>query len=193
MTDRVKVLSQKLLSHAWARLTQYELEVERRDGTRQLQIREVYDRGNAACVLLCNFAQGTVILTRQLRFPAQLNGDDPYLIEACAGLLDGDTPEVCARKEAAEETGYEVGDLTHLFDSYMSPGSVNEKLAFFRGTYDPAHRVGNGGGLAHEGEDIEVMELPFDTALAMVASGEITDAKTIMLLQHTALSGVFRA
>jgi nudix-type nucleoside diphosphatase (YffH/AdpP family) len=193
MDERVRIKKETLLSANWGKLTKYEFDLKRRDGQWQSQIREVYDRGNAAVILLIDPVRGTVILTRQFRFPAHLLGDNPMLIEACAGLLDGDPPEVCARKEAEEETGYRVGAVTHLFDSYMSPGSVTEKLSFFLGTYEPSSRISDGGGLEDEGEDIEVMELPFETALQMVKSGEIVDAKTIMLLQHAAMGGVFAA
>ena len=193
MDELVRNESSTLLSDNWGKLTRHEFELRRRDGKWQHQVREVYDRGNAAVILLVDPARGTVILTRQFRFPVYREGDDPLLIEACAGLLDGDEPEICARKEAEEETGYRVGQVTHVFDSYMSPGSVKEKLSFFVGTYAPGSRVSDGGGLEHEGEDIEVMELPFEAALAMIKTGEIVDAKTIMLLQHVAIGGVFAA
>lgn len=191
MTDGVKIESQLLLSDNWGRLSKYTYRLRLRDGSWQRQEREVYDRGNAAVILLCDFDRGTVVLIRQFRFPVFVNGDPAHLIEACAGLLEGDDPEACARKEAEEETGYRVGAVRHLFDSYMSPGSVQEKLSFFLGTYAPDARVADGGGLAHEGEDIEVLEMPFEHALQKVRSGEIVDAKTIMILQHAALSGVF--
>lgn len=190
MRDRVRIVGEQLLSDNWGRLTRYEIEYRRADGTSQRLMREVYDRGNAAVILLVDPARETVLLTRQLRFPVQLGGDDPALIEACAGLLDGLDPEACARKEAEEETGYRVGAIVHLFDSYMSPGSVLEKLSFFVGSYAPASRVSEGGGLAHEGEEIEVLELPLSAAIAMVGSGEIVDAKTIMLLQYAAPHGI---
>jgi nudix-type nucleoside diphosphatase (YffH/AdpP family) len=185
--DRVKVVGETLLSSNWGRLTKYEIDYTRADGVSQRQMREVYDRGHAAAILLHDPVRGTVVLTRQFRFPVFLQGDDPGLIEVCAGLLEGDEPEACARKEAEEESGYRVRDVRHLFDAYMSPGSVTEKLSFFLGTYDPTTRVHAGGGLAQEGEDIEVIELPFEAALKMVRSGEIVDAKTIMVLQHAAL------
>lgn len=191
MDESVKVRGETLLSHDWGRLSRYDIEMRRRDGSWQPQLREVYDHGDAACVLLCDVARGMVILTRQFRLPVYLGGDDPALIEACAGLLDGDTPEHCARREAEEETGYRVGTLTHLFDAYPSPGSLKEKLSFFIGTYDAGSRLSAGGGLIHEGEDIEVLELPFDTARQMLARGEIMDAKTIMLLQAAELRGIF--
>lgn len=191
MRDRIEIRGETLLSDNWGRLSRYDIDYRRADGTVQRLMREVYDRGQAAVVLLCDFARGTVVLTRQFRLPAHLNGDEPALIEACAGLLEGLDPEACARKEAEEETGYRVGTLAHVFDAYMSPGSVNEKLAFFIGTYDAGDRVSAGGGLVHEGEEIEVIELAFGEALAMVRRGEIADAKTIMLLQHAALAGLF--
>lgn len=190
MRERVRIVGEQLLSDNWGRLTRYEIDYRRADGTSQRQMREVYDRGNAAVILLVDPARETVILTRQFRFPVHLGGDDPALIEACAGLLDGLAPEACARKEAEEETGYRVGAVVHLFDSYMSPGSVTEKLSFFMGSYDPASRISDGGGLAHEGEEIEVLEVPLPAAIAMVGTGEIVDAKTIMLLQYTALNGL---
>ena len=190
MRDRVRIVGSELLSHKWGRLTRYEIDYRRGDGSWQRQSREVYDRGQAAVILLVDPARETVILTRQFRFPVHLNGDDPGLIEACAGLLEGLAPEACARKEAEEEAGYRVGVALHLFDAFMSPGSVTEKLSFFLGSYEPADRVSAGGGLAEEGEDIEVLELPLAEALAMVGRGEIVDAKTIMVLQHAALHGL---
>ena len=190
MRDRVKIVGETLLSDNWGTLKRYEIDYRFADGSSQRLMREVYDRGNAAVILLVDPERETVILTRQFRFPVHLCGDDPALIEACAGLLDGLTPEACARKEAEEETGYRVGAAIHLFDSYMSPGSVTEKLSFFIGSYDPRSRISAGGGLAHEGEEIEVLELPLKAAIEMVARGEIIDAKTIMLLQYAALQGI---
>lgn len=193
MSAEVRIESRTLLADDWGNLSRYVIELRRRSGDWQRQNREVYDHGSAAAVLLCDPDRGTVILTRQFRLPVHLNGDDPALIEVCAGLLDGDDPETCARREAEEETGYRVEVLTHAFDAYMSPGSLTEKLFLFVAHYHAGHRVSDGGGLEHEGEDIEVLEMPFATAFGMVAAGEITDAKTIMLLQHAALSGVFPA
>lgn len=192
MRDGVKIVEEQLLSENWGRLTKYAIEVRRRDGQWQKQLREVYDRGHAAAILLHDPSRGTVILTRQFRFPVFLGGDDPALIEACAGLLDADDPETCARREAEEETGIRPTMVTHLFDAYMSPGSVTEKISFFLGAYDEKARVSQGGGLVDEGEDIEALEMPFEAALGMIRAGEIVDAKTIMLLQHVALSGVLR-
>lgn len=191
MDDRVKIIEIETLSENWGVLKNTTFELRRRDGRWQQQERETYDRGDAAAILLYDPTRGTVLLTRQFRFPLYARGEAPMLIEVCAGLLDGDDPETCARKEAEEETGYRVSAIQHVFDSHMSPGSVLEKLSFFVGTYDHRSRVSAGGGLPHEGEDIEVLELPFERALAMIGGGEITDAKTIMLLQHAALNDLF--
>jgi nudix-type nucleoside diphosphatase (YffH/AdpP family) len=153
------------------------------------QTREAYDRGNGATVLLYNQAQRTVVLTRQFRLPTFVNGNRTgMLIEACAGLLDDDDPEACVRREVLEETGYDVHDVRKVFESYMSPGSVTEVLHFFIAEYSPSQRVSAGGGVEHEGEDIEVLEIPFARALEWIATGEIKDAKTTMLLQYAALN-----
>jgi nudix-type nucleoside diphosphatase (YffH/AdpP family) len=191
VNDRIRIVDEKLLSRNWGTLSSLTFEVEERNGSWRRHTREVYDRGNAACILLYNAETGTILLVRQLRIPVIKAdpSDDPWLIEACAGLLDGDTPEACARKEAEEETGCRPRHVRHLFDVHMSPGSVTEKLSFFLGEYRPEDRVSAGGGLAHEGEDIEVLELKFGEALAMAADGRIRDAKTILLLQALALSG----
>lgn len=192
MDEEINILGVETLSQNWGTLKKYIFEISHLDGSRQRHEREVYDRGNAAVVLLHDPARNTVILTRQFRLPVHLNGESGYLIEACAGLLDGDDPETCARKEAEEETGYRVTSIRHLFDAYMSPGSVTEKLSFFIANYDAAAQVSAGGGLDHEGEDIEVLEISFETATAMIRSGEIVDAKTIMLLQYAALEATRR-
>jgi GDP-mannose pyrophosphatase NudK len=193
MRERARVIGERLLSKFWGKLSHFTLEVRHSGGALQTLQREVYDHGNAAAVLLCDPRRGAGVLVRQYRFPVQLNGDNPYLTEVCAGLLDGDTAEACARREAEEETGYRVDNLSHAFDLYMSPGSLTEKVSCFVATCGPDQRVSAGGGLAEEGEDIEVIEMPFETALAMVRSGEILDAKTVALLQYAALSGVFAA
>jgi nudix-type nucleoside diphosphatase (YffH/AdpP family) len=151
----------------------------------------VFDRGNAAAILPYNLAQRTIVLVRQFRLPAFVNGHDDLLIEAAAGLLDEASPEERIRLEAEEETGYRLHDVHKVFEAFMSPGAVTEKIHFFVAEYEPHMRIGDGGGLAHEGEDIEVIELSIDDALAMVGDGRIVDAKTIMLLQHAALH-IFR-
>jgi nudix-type nucleoside diphosphatase (YffH/AdpP family) len=153
-------------------------------------VRETYDRGDGAGILLYNEEKKTVILTRQFRFAVYFNDEPGYLIEVCAGKLDGDDPVTCAKKEAEEETGYRVSDVRQVYRSYMSPGSVTERLSLFVGKYDAASKVSEGGGHVHEGEDIEVLELPFAEALRMLETGEINDAKTVMLLQYAALHGL---
>src|SRR5476649_1365098 len=183
----VRITSQKLLSDNWYVLKKYEFELRRRDGTWQAQTREVYDRGNGATILLYNRARRTVVLIRQFRMPVFVNGHDGLLIEAAAGLLDNASPEERIRLEAEEETGYRVGHVEEIYAAFMSPGSVTERIHFFIGEYRAADRVDTGGGLEEEGEDIEVLELGFEQALAMVQSGEIVDGKTIMLLQHLEL------
>jgi nudix-type nucleoside diphosphatase (YffH/AdpP family) len=185
--ERVSIRSVEVLSDNWYVLKKTTFDYRRRDGTWQRQTRETYDRGNGAVILLYSLSRGTVILTRQFRFPAYVNGHHGFLIEAPAGLLDEAAPEERIKTEAEEETGYRVTHVQHLFDVFMSPGSVTEKLHFFVAEYDPSERITDGGGIATEGEDIEVLELPLDTALAMIATGEIADGKTIMLLQHAKL------
>ena len=190
-SDRVRVVAERVLSDDWFVLRKTTFDYRRNDGNWQQQNRETYDRGNGAVLLLYNTARQTVVLTRQFRFPAYVNGcADGMLIEACAGLLDGDDPHDCIRREAAEETGFIVRSSKKLFEAYMSPGSVTEKLHFFVAEYDGQDRVTAGGGEASEGEDIEVIELPLASALQMITTGTIQDGKTIMLLQHAALVGL---
>ncbi len=187
----VRIIDTALLSNNWYTLNKVTFDFQRRDGSWQRLSREAYDRGNGATLLLFNAARGTVILTRQFRLPTFVNGNaNGMLIEACAGLLDGAEPEACIRREVAEETGFQIESPRKIFEAYMSPGSVTEKLHFFVAEYESHQQTGEGGGLAYEGEDIEVLELPLTTALAMVQSGEIQDGKTIMLLQHAALQGL---
>ncbi len=177
-------ISQRVLADDWGRLTKYEYELQLRDGSWQRQTREAYDRGNGATCLLYNPANDHVLLTRQFRLPVLLNGGLESLIETPAGLLEGAEPAARMRAELMEETGYEVSELTHLFDIYMSPGSVTEYLAFFHGEYAENHKVGTGGGSADEGEDIDVLEIALPDAMQMISRGDIRDAKTIVLLQH---------
>ncbi len=190
-SDRVRVVAERVLSDDWFVLRKTTFDYRRNDGSWQQQNRETYDRGNGAVLLLYNAARGTVVLTRQFRFPTYVNGNpDGMLIEACAGLLDGDDPHDCIRREVAEETGFVVRAPKKLFEAYMSPGSVTEKLHFFVAEYVDQDRVTAGGGDASEGEDIEVIELALTTALQMITAGTIQDGKTIMLLQHAALTGL---
>jgi nudix-type nucleoside diphosphatase (YffH/AdpP family) len=183
----------ELVASGWHVLRRTTFDYRRADGRWTTEARETYDRGNGATILLHDVARGTVLLTRQFRFPAYVNGHpDGMLVEAAAGLLDEDDPVTAIRREAAEELGVEVGELEHVFDVWMSPGSVTERLHFYAAAYTPAARTSSGGGVVAEGEDIEVVELPFGEALAMVDDGRIVDAKTIMLLQWAALRGPFR-
>jgi nudix-type nucleoside diphosphatase (YffH/AdpP family) len=185
--ERVRIIDTETLSDDWYVLKKTTFEFLRSDNVWQRQSRETYDRGNGATALLFDPARATVVLTRQFRLPAFVNGHDGMLIEAPAGLLDAASPEERIRAELEEETGYRVRDVEKVFEAFMSPGSVTEKLYFFVCHYDSASKVAEGGGVASEGEDIEVIELPLQQALAMVARGEIVDGKTIMLLQHLAL------
>lgn len=191
VSDRIRVRDVRLLSDNWYVLKATTFDWRRADGTWQTQSRETYDRGNGAALLPYNLAARTVILTRQFRYPAYVNGHDDLLIEAAAGLLDDASPEERIRAEVEEETGYRLGQIRKIFECFMSPGSVTEKLHFFVAEYDAAMRVGDGGGLETEGEEIDVLELPFDQAMAMIDTGAIADAKTIMLLQYAALN-IFR-
>ncbi len=179
------------LSSNWYHLNRYDYELRLPDGSWQPQMREAYDRGNGATILLYNRERRTVVLTRQFRLPAFLNGvADGQMIETAAGLLDDDAPGDAIRREVAEETGYRIGDVEPVFDIFMSPGSVTERIHFFMAEYDPADRPGNGGGVDSETENIEVLEIDFDAALSMVASGAIVDAKTILLLYHARLKEI---
>ena len=182
MKDRVTIQSVENLSHRWARLDRYVIDYRRRDGRSDRLIREVHDHGNGATVLPYDAARGTVLLVRQFRLPAFLNGSDGNLIEACAGLLDGNEPADCARREAAEELGVNVRNLRQVASAYMSPGAITEHITLFLADYGVADRFGAGGGHEHEGEDIEVLELPFAEARQLVNGGGILDAKTAMLV-----------
>lgn len=191
MNSKVKILNTEILSNNWYTLKKINYEIQKSNGNWQRQVREAYDRGNGAAILLYKKDTRTVILTRQFRLPTFINGnEDGMLIEACAGLLDKDNPEDCIRRETEEETGYKVSAVQKVFEAYMSPGSVTEILYFFIAEYNDEMKVHDGGGIEHEQEDIEVLELSFDKALRMVESGEIRDAKTIMLLQYLRLHGI---
>ncbi|GGA97238.1 MULTISPECIES: GDP-mannose pyrophosphatase NudK [Mucilaginibacter] len=189
--NQIKILNTDILSDNWYVLKKVTYEVTEKDGNTTVQSREAYDRGNGATILLYNKAQSSVILTRQFRLPTYINGNpDGMLIECCAGLLDKDNPEDCIRKETEEETGYKITDVKKIFEAYMSPGSVTEIVYFFVAEYAKEMKVSDGGGLAHENENIEVLELPFSEALQMVKTGEIKDGKTIMLLQYAQLASM---
>ena len=183
----VRIHAEELLSDNWYVLKKYTFDLRRRDGSWQSQTREIYDRGNGATILLYNRERRTVLLIRQFRMPTFVNGYHGYLIESAAGLLDNASPEERIRLEAEEETGYRVGHVEKIYSAFMSPGSVTERIHFFIGEYQPGDRVSDGGGLEDEGEDIEVLELGFEEAIAWVADGTIVDGKTIMLLQYLEL------
>ncbi|WP_232323443.1 NUDIX domain-containing protein [Catenuloplanes japonicus] len=189
----VVVRDVELLATAWHVLRRTTFDYRHADGRWTREQRETYDRGNGATILPYDLERGTVLLVRQFRYPVYVNGHpDGMLLETAAGLLDDDAPEAAIRREAAEELGVTLGELTHVFDVFMSPGSVTERLHFYAAPYTPGSRTTAGGGLAEEGEDIAVVELPFADALAMIHDGRIADAKTVMLLQWAALH-VFRA
>jgi nudix-type nucleoside diphosphatase (YffH/AdpP family) len=182
--EKIRIKAVETLSDDWYILKKTTFELLRSDGTWQQQSRETYDRGNGATILLYNRERRTVVLTRQFRFPAFVNGHSGMLIETAAGLLDKASPEDRIRAEAEEETGYRVTQVRKVFEAFMSPGSVTEKLYFFVAEYDNTSRATLGGGNHAEGEDIEVLELSLEDAMAAIESGEIQDGKTIMLLQH---------
>ena len=191
MTDSIKILKREILSDNWYILRKITYEYIKKDGSVQVHSREAYDRGNGAVILLYNKEKKTVILTRQFRMPTFINGNETgMLIEACAGLLDKDNPEDCIRRETEEETGYKISHVEKVFEAYMSPGSVTEILYFFIAEYAAHMKVNEGGGIEHEQENIEVLEIPFDKALQMINTGEIKDGKTIMLLQHLKLQNI---
>lgn len=187
LSKRVRVHSVEVLSNDWYLLKKTTFDFQRSDGAWQRQSRETYDRGNGATILLYNRKKRTIILTRQFRYPAFVNGYRNLLIETPAGLLDERSPEEAIRKETAEETGYVIHEVHKVFEAFMSPGSVTEKLYFFVAQYDSAERRQHGGGIVEDGEDIETIELTLEDALSRIASGEIRDGKTIMLLQYAKL------
>ncbi|NND79887.1 MAG: GDP-mannose pyrophosphatase NudK [Maribacter sp.] len=187
----VKNIKTEVLSDHWYTLNKITFEYQKEDGSWETQIREAYDRGNGAAILLYNTKKGKVILTKQFRMPTYVNGNaNGMMIEVCAGLLDGNNPEDCIKKEIEEETGYQVENVQKVFESYMSPGSVTEILHFFIGEYSDDMKIGEGGGAEDESENIEVLEIDFNEALELIQSGTIRDAKTIMLLQYAQINNV---
>ena len=186
MNADVEIIKTEVLSDNWYVLRKVTFKIRKRDGSWDTQMRESYDRGNGATILLYDRKRRTVVLTRQFRLPTYMNGNvSGMLIETCAGLLEGDDPAQCVIRELREETGFSVRDVRKVMEAYMSPGAVTELVHFFVAEYSPAQRTAGGGGI--DDEDIEVIELPFDEALAQIASGAIKDGKTIMLLQYAAL------
>jgi len=193
MNPNIKITETKLLSDNWYKLNKVTYEYRKANGEWETQEREAYDRGNGATILLYNAEKKTIILTRQFRMPTYVNGnEDGMMIEACAGLLDENNAEDCIKKETEEETGYKVSKVQKIFEAYMSPGSVTEIVHFFIAEYAEDMKVSEGGGLEEEQENIEVLEMGFDVAYGMIASGEIRDGKTIMLLQYAKLEGLFK-
>ena len=189
MNPKIRIVNEEILSDDWYMLKKITYMSEARDGSWKSQSRESYDRGNGATILLYNREQQTVILTRQFRIPTYLNGNETgLLIEACAGLLDKESAEDSIRRESEEETGYRVTNVQKIGEAYMSPGSVTEILHFFVAEYTPVMKVGEGGGVEEEQENIEVLEYPFQQALEMIKGGEIKDGKTIMLLQYACIN-----
>ena len=180
-----------MLSNNWYTLNKFTFDYQKEDGNWETQQREAYDRGNGAAILLYNKKRGTVVLTRQFRMPTYVNGNENgMMIEVCAGLLDGDNPEDCIKKEVEEETGYQIEDVQRVFETYTSPGSVTEILYLFIGAYEDKMKVSEGGGSEEESENIEVLEYSFGKAIEMIKTGEIRDAKTIMLLQYALINGI---
>lgn len=191
MIPSIKIKKTEVLSDNWYTLRKITFDIEQKDGSWVTQSREAYDRGNGAVILLYNVANKTVILTEQFRMPTYHNGNPTgMLIEACAGLLDEDNAEDCIKRETEEETGFRITEVKKIYEAYMSPGSVTEILYFFIAEYDKSQQVSEGGGVEGEHENIEVLELPFEKAFAMIATGEIKDAKTIMLLQYIRLNNI---
>jgi nudix-type nucleoside diphosphatase (YffH/AdpP family) len=187
----ITLLNTEILSDNWYTLNKVTYSILKKNGSTEIQSREAYDRGNGAVILLYNTATNNVILTRQFRLPTYINGNPTgMLIEACAGLLDNDNPEDCIKRETEEETGYKISKVEKVFEAYMSPGSVTEILYFFIAEYSSEMKINDGGGLEEEGENIEVLELPFEETLKMIDTGDIKDAKTIMLLQHLRIKGI---
>lgn len=181
----------ELLSDNWYILRKHSYLFKQRDGQWVQQIREVYDRGNGAAILLYNKEKASVLLTKQFRMPTFVNGNaDGMMIEVCAGMLEEDNPADCIRREVEEETGYQIEAVTKVFEAYMSPGAVTEIIHCFIGTYSASQKVSEGGGLAEETEDIEVLEISLKEAMQLIKTGEIKDAKTIMLLQHAVIEGL---
>jgi GDP-mannose pyrophosphatase NudK len=188
---KITILKNEILSNNWYLLRKLTYDYLKKDGTTEQQMREVYDRGNGAAILLYNKTEKKVVLIRQFRMPTYMNGNKTgMMIEACAGILEKENPDECIRRETEEETGYHVTDVKKIFEAYMSPGSVTEIIHFFVAEYTNAMKINEGGGIASEHENIDVLELSFDLALEMIATGAINDAKTIMLLQYAKINAL---
>ncbi|WP_162032893.1 GDP-mannose pyrophosphatase NudK [Chryseobacterium potabilaquae] len=191
LEKNITIEKTEILSDNWYTLKKVTFSLLKKNGVLDTQVREAYDRGNGAAILLYNKTNQTVILTRQFRLPTYINGNSTgMMIEACAGLLDNDNPEDCIKRETEEETGYKISKVEKVFEAYMSPGSVTEIIHFFIAEYSPEMKVNDGGGLEYEGEDIEVLEVSYNDALAMIETGDVKDAKTIILLQYIRLKNI---
>jgi GDP-mannose pyrophosphatase NudK len=185
----IVVKERKLLSDNWYKLYKYTYDYRLKNGEWQSQKREVYDRGNGAAILLYHPKKKTVILTKQFRLPTYINGNaNGMMVEVCAGLLDEENPEQCIIREAYEETGYRINKVKKIFDAYMSPGAVTEVVHFFVAEYNETMKMNEGGGIEEEQEEIEVIELDFNEAFDMTSSGQIKDARTIILLQYAMIN-----
>ena len=192
MNPKIKNIKTEVLSDNWYTLNKISFDYQMPNGEWVNQSRESYDRGNGATILLYDKSKKTIILIKQFRMPSYVNGNkNGVIIETCAGLLDGDPPEVCVKKEAFEETGIKINKVKKVFEAYMSPGAVTEIIHFFIGEYNDQMKIGKGGGVDDEHEDIEILEIHYEKALQMISDGEIKDAKTIMLLQYMALNKLF--
>jgi nudix-type nucleoside diphosphatase (YffH/AdpP family) len=188
---KIKILSEQLLSKNWFLLKRVIFEIQIDENLIQKQDREVYDRGNGATILLYNKSKKTIILIKQFRLPTYLNGNATgMLIETCAGMVEQENTEACIKRETEEETGFQINKVEKLFEAYMSPGALTEIIHFFKAEYTSEMKISQGGGLASEQENIEVIELPFDHAYKMIATGEIKDAKTILLLQYAKINNL---
>ncbi len=188
---KITITNKEILANNWYTLRKITFDYQKKNGNSETQVREAYDRGNGATILLYNKSNKNIILTRQFRMPTYLNGNETgMMIEACAGLLDKDNAEDCIKRETEEETGYKVTDVRKIFEVYMSPGSVTEIVHFFVGEYTNDMKISDGGGIDSEQENIEVIEISFEKAYQMIASGEIKDAKTIMLLQYAKINSL---
>ncbi|UMB59554.1 NUDIX domain-containing protein [Lutibacter sp. A80] len=189
--SRVKINSVKNLANDYYKLDKVNFDYKTKDGIWQNQSRECYDRGDGACILLYNPLKKTVILTKQFRMPSYLNeNEDGMMLEVCAGLLDKDDPFTCIKKEAEEETGYKINNPTKVFELYSTPGAVTEKIHYFIAEYNDAMKISEGGGLEEETEEIEVIEFNFEETLNLIKTGEICDAKTVILLQYAKINNL---
>lgn len=188
---KVKIIGIKNLSNAHYKLDKVEFEYQTNNGSWQTQSRECYDRGDGAAILLYNPTKKTVILTKQFRMPSYLNGNvTGMMVEVCAGLLDENNPEACIIKEVEEETGFKISNPKKVFELYSTPGAVTEKIHYFIAEYSDGMKISDGGGLEEEHEEIEVLEINFETAMELVSIGEINDAKTVVLLQYAKLNNL---